>query len=280
MTRKRSALTLFTLVALVTAPPVHATDTAFWAPYAADAKTYALLSFDGEKPQVGHGVAVGGEGSLVGGAQWTPEGKYGGGLRLDGTGRAAFATQPFNPGGMSIHSANLSFSIETWIKLDRLPEAGNTATIVHRDGPGAVGCTLFVDGRGALGMRVKPVGKPSTTFRSAAAAVSVGEWTHVAGVACGGHLSIGRDTLYVDGVEVFNGPGTGAVGTVPETGAATLFVGGSPDGNGLAGVIDEVRLHSLVGKLWPPDPMPWIARIAQEGLPPLDGVLARERQPL
>ncbi len=267
-------------IALLSPFAGQATDTAFWQPYASDEKTYALIHFDEPAPLAAGGKGAG-EGTLTGGAQLTPDGKFGGALRLDGAGSAVFTTTPFDPKAMAIHPANRSFSVEAWIKLDRLPTAGETAPVLFRpdNGGQSIGFALTVDAEGALEMTVKPLGSRGTAFKSQPDAVPAGEWVHVAGISNHGFLSVGRDKLYVNGVEIFDGPASEAAGYTPETQAADLHIGGTPDGKpGFAGVIDAVRIHSLVGKFWPPEPMPWRSRIAADGLPTPDKVLAAQRQ--
>jgi hypothetical protein len=129
-------------------------------------------------------------------------------------------------------------------------------------------------------MTVNPIGGRTTTRMSAAGKIPLGEWTHVAGVSCGGHLSVGRDTLYVNGVEVLNESASDALGLTADRTATPIYVGGAPQCDGFAGMIDQVRVHGLVAKFWPQEPMPWIDRIAAEGVPPLDSVPARDRQPV
>ncbi|NLE41446.1 MAG: LamG domain-containing protein, partial [Lentisphaerae bacterium] len=145
----------------------------------------------------------------------------------------------------------------------------------------ALGFALFVDADGALGMRVEPRESPATPtlFKSGPGAITTGEWVHVAGVSCGGHMSMGADVLYVNGREVWRGPASRAAGAQADRRPAPLHVGGSPDGGGLIGWIDEVRIHSRVARLWAPDPMPWRERIAREGLPAMNRMLAPGRGP-
>ncbi|MCF7854945.1 MAG: LamG domain-containing protein, partial [Candidatus Pacebacteria bacterium] len=268
------------LVVLSLASVALATDTAFWKPYRADGNTYALLTFDEPQPLSAQGK-VDGQGSLAGGAELVEDGRFGGGLRLDGTGYAAFSTTIFDPGAMAIHPSNHSFSIEAWIKLDRYAENKEKALVVHRPANNgrSLGFSLFVMHDGALGLSVTRVGGSEHTFISDTGTVPVGKWVHIAGISCGGHLSVERDTLYANGREVFSGSASGAAGGTADKAPADIHVGGSPEGGTLTGRIDEVRVHGRVGKLWPLDPMPWIKRVAEDGLPPLDKVLAPERQP-
>ncbi len=259
----------------------RATDVAFWKPYAAETNTLALFSFDGPEPLAGAGRLVGGPGRTEGGARLEAEGKFGGALRLDGTGYVSVPTRPFDPAAVWSHPVNRTLSIEAWVRLDRYPAAGRSAHVVRRAHAKerVSGFALFVAADGALGLSVTGRDGQTAERRSAPGAVPVGAWTHVAGISSGGHLSVGRDTLYVNGRRVFDGPESGAAGSVPDEATPELTVGGTPDGGGLAGLIDDVRIHARVARLWPCEPMPWLARIAAEGLPALDQVLVPERQP-
>ncbi len=258
-----------------------ATDTAFWKPYASDTHTYALIHFDATAPLSGEGK-LDGAGERAGGAAQETEGRFGGGLRVGDGGYARFPTTPFCPNAMAIHEANRTFSLEGWVRLEKYPAAGENAYILFRpdNNRKAVGFSLCVTSDGALGTSVTACGsRRQTAHTSPAGAVPVGEWTHVAGVFAGGHLSVGRDRLFVNGTAVADFPASGAAGTEADITPAPIYVGGTPDGGGLAGVIDEVRVDGRVGRFWPLDPMPWIDRVAEKGLPPLDGVLDPERQP-
>ena len=278
---RRAALA--TLVALATVG--HAStwvDTAFWKPYAADPHTYALLSFDPPAPMTGTGL-FDGPGQLTGDAKLTESGRFGGGLRVAGSGHATFPSRAYDPSALWIHDRNQAFSIEAWIRVEHFPDVGESAFIVRRPtlNGDALGFALFIEADGVLGMRVEPRGSPAnpTQFKSKTGVIPAGEWVHVAGISCGGHMSMGWDTLYVNGREVWRGPATGAAGAHADLRAASLHVGGSPDGGGLIGWIDDVRIHSRVARLWEPDPMPWLERIAREGLPATSRALAPGREP-
>ncbi len=272
---KRIRLSLTSMFAsLLCASAAWATDTAFWERYVPDEHTYALIRFEGGKEPDGQGKALG-AGVLHGDAAVAGEGPFDGALRVAGEGFAEFETKPFKPLEEAINYHNRSFSAEAWVKLERLPEANGRAVIVSRPAAaGTLGVSLFVRADGALGMRIQPAGSDAAEFVSPPETVPVGKWVHLAGIENRGMWSPGRNTLFVDGVKVYEGAGGSPHGTRNDSAAAPLRIG-----EGLSGWIDQVRLHARVGLFWPRDPAPWIDRIAESGLPPLDEVLASSRQP-
>ncbi|MFO8015110.1 MAG: DUF6067 family protein [Phycisphaerae bacterium] len=281
----RGANGLFILAAagvyLLAPGAATATDTAFWKPYASDTHTYALIHFDAAAPLSGAGTLVG-AGEPMGDAALEPEGRFGGGLRVGDGGFARFPTKPLDPNAMAIHGANHTLSLEGWVHLKKYPAAEERAYVLFRPDSKrkAIGFSLFVTSEGALGMSATPCGsRQGTQHTSPEGVIPVGEWTHVAGVFAGGHLSVGRDRLFVNGTVVADFAASGAAGTEADIAPAPICVGGAPEGGCLTGVIDEVRVHGRVGCFWPLDPMPWIDRIAEKGLPPLEDVLEPDRQP-
>ncbi len=257
-----------------------ATDVAFWKPYEVDATTYALIHFDDPELKIIAGK-VAGPGKMSGTIAPRPEGKFGASAHFDGSGYLSFPMEAMNPVAMWDHPVAGALSLEAWIKLERYPEKGKTSIILLRpNNKGqSSGFSLSVDAEGALCMDMRGFGRPAASARGTPGTIPLNQWVHVAGISCGGHLSVNNDTLYVNGAEVFRGSGSGAGGD-PEKEAAELFVGGGPDGGAFVGDIDEVRIHSRVQRFWPLDPAPWIERIAKNGMPPIDDVLDRDSQPL
>ncbi|MDX9868543.1 MAG: DUF6067 family protein [Kiritimatiellia bacterium] len=277
----RAARAAGLLCAVAWAFSARATDVAFWKPYAPDTNTLALFSFDGPEPLAGAGRLVGGAGRSAGGARLEAGGKFGGALRLDGSGYVSVPTRLFDPAAVWSHPVNRALSVEAWVRLERYPAADGKAYVVSRphEKERTSGFALFVTADGALGLSVTGRDGQTAERRTPAGAVPLGEWAHVAGISSGGHLSVGRDALYVNGRRLFDGPDSGAGGSLPDLAATDLTVGGTPYGGGVAGLIDDVRVHARVARLWPCEPMPWLARIAAEGLPAPDQVLVPERQP-
>lgn len=208
-----------------------ATDTAFWKPYAPDEHTYALSHFDAPASLSGKGKLEG-AGQWVGDAAREPEGRFGGGLRVGSGGPVRFPTKPFDPNAMALHEANRTLSLEGWVRLDKYPAAGEKAYILFRPSneAKAIGFSLFVTSEGALGTSLTPRGsRRPTVHASPADAVPLGEWTHVAGVFASGHLSVGRDRLFVNGATVADFPASDAVGAEADLSPAPIHVGGAGD---------------------------------------------------
>lgn len=246
---------------------VRATQTAFWRPYEADAETYLLLRF--EPPDTARAEGEAEKAELSGDAAASPDGHFGGALRLAGKG--AFKVTPKGPyrGGR--------VAIEAWVKLERYPE--KTAYIVHR--PAAVdrdarydpkvdrtkGFGLFVDAAGALHLETTNLyyGRRTVTS-SPPGAVPIGKWVHVGGIS-----AVYR-RLYVEGREVASvaiqwGEGLTVHGD-EETEPGPLYVGNDTAGNaGLVGLLDEVRVHRNVLRLWEREDPEWTRRTAIHPLP-------------
>ncbi len=256
-----------------------ATDVAFWKPYEADANTYVLVHFDDPDLKAAEGK-VSGAGNPSGGVKPSAEGKFSSCAQFDGTGFLSIPMQQMNPVSMWDHPVAGALSLEAWVYVGKYPEKGTSIILLKQNNKGqSSGFMLGIDSEGALCMGMNSFNKAASNCRSKPGVVPLSEWTHVAGISCSGHLSVNNDTLYVNGNEVFRGNGSGAGGD-PEKACSELFVGGSPDGGGFVGKIDEVRIHGRIQRFWPLDPMPWIARIAKDGMPPLDNVLDRDSQPL
>jgi len=174
-----------------------ATQTAFWRPYEADEETHLLIRLDPPDPLRVEGET--GKAELVGDAAATPDGHFGGALKLSGKGGVKVAPKAPYRGG--------AVAIEAWIKLERYPE--KTAYVLCR--PAVVdrdarydpkvdktkGFGLFIDAQGALHLETTNLlyGKRTVTS-SPAGVVPLGKWVHVAGIS-----AVYR-RLYVDGREV------------------------------------------------------------------------------
>jgi hypothetical protein len=253
-------IALAVLWALAPLTQLFATQTAFWRPYQADEATHLLMHFD--EPDFAKAEGEGGQAELVGDAARAAEGRFGGALRLSGAGAVKVAPKAVFRGG--------AVSIEAWLKLDRYPE--KEAFVVCR--PAVVdqdpryeperdrtkGFSLLIDSKGALhletvnlfyGKRVRTSSEPG--------AVPVGQWVHVAGI------SAGYRRLYVNGREVASAAilwGEGlAVHGDEEREPGPLYIGNDPGGKaGLSGLVDEVRVHRNIFKLWEREDMAWARR--------------------
>ncbi len=244
-------------LAAVAAGSARATQTAFWRPYEKDGETHLLMRFEPPDPLGAEGET--GKAELTGDAAAAPDGRFGGGLKLSGKGAVKVEPKkPYLGGGVAM---------EAWLKLDRYPD--KTAYIVHR--PAVVdrdaryepkvdktkGFGLFVHAKGALHLETTNLfyGKRTVTS-SPAGAVPLGKWVHVAGIS-----AVYR-RLYVDGREVASvaiqwGEGLAVHGD-EESEAGPLFIGNDASGNaGLSGLLDEVRVHRNVFRLWEREEAAW-----------------------
>lgn len=239
---KISANSFFILL-LVASVALQATDTAFWKPYVPDAATFYLEHFD------------------ISGA---PEGRFGGAFQGPS---AHVQSQP------NIFNGN-TISMEGWLKLSALPKA--RAYLMRRShSPNrTIGFEFFIEPSGAVGAKVVNCSGNQMELKSEAGLVQVGEWVHVAA------LSNDAYVLYVNGREVKRvqrQAGMAGVGTdgKKESVAAPVIVG-----EGVPGLIDEVRIHTKVNKLWPKPEQAWIGGRSKTPLPQTAEVLAAGHMPI
>ena len=219
-------------------------DTAFWKPYEHDAATFLLESFDTEG---------------------APAGRFGGAHR----GPAA---------QVQVEPRLLlkgQISLECWVKLDNLPE--ERAYLIRRfhEAGRTRGFELFVDPSGAFGVAVQNCLGTRSELRSDEARVTVGEWAHLAAIS----ISTTYGVLYLDGKEVARVPLQGGQGLAAdkkkEAVPAPVIIG-----DGVPGLLDEVRVHTNISKLWPRPQQPWIAARAGVKLPAITTVLAPGHEPV
>jgi len=254
------ALWAVVLSALLAAP-ARATDTAFWKPYEPDEDTYALIHFDDAELAAAQGEIAKVE--HVGKPAFEAQGKFGGAVKLDGASAVRLVPKGIFPGGY--------ICIEAWVKLDRYPE--REACVVFK--PAVVdasaqydpkvdrskGFALIVDSKGALHLQTTNCLYGNTTRTSSPpGAVPLGEWVHVAGTSAGYPISHRR--VYAGGKELVSIPLEWGQGLVvykdEEVEPTPVYIGSNDKGeSGLAGMVDEVRIHRGVFKLWPKDDMAW-----------------------
>lgn len=256
-----------------------ATQTAFWRPYEADAQTHLLLRFAPPDPVQALGET--GKAAMTGDAAAAPEGRFGGALRLGGKGGLKVEPQKPYLGG--------TVAIEAWLKLERYPD--KTAYVVYR--PAVVdsdarydpkvdktkGFGLFIDAQGALHLETTNLfyGKRTVTS-SPPGAVPLGKWVHVAGIS-----AVYR-RLYVDGREVASvgiqwGEGLAVHGD-EEAEPGPLFIGNNAAGDaGLVGLLDEVRVHRNVFRLWEREDTAWTRRTATWPVPISEPLFLTGHQP-
>jgi concanavalin A-like lectin/glucanase superfamily protein len=119
-----------------------------------------------------------------------------------------------------------SLTIEAWIQPVALP-AGRMGIADNDSSYG-----LFLQSNGSISCTATVVAS------SPAAAVAAGTWTHVACTYDGTAAHV-----YVNGVDVGQTPGTGALGAGNANGLA--IAGNSPTGEALVGLIDSVRIWNV-----------------------------------
>jgi len=236
-----------------------AIDVAFWAPYRSDAHTYALLHLDQKNLAEAEGFAKIEKVELLGDAAFDPAGKFAGALRLRGAGALRAAPAAVFPGAY--------LSIEAWVKLERYPE--KEACLVFR--PAGVGkggpynpdvdvtkgFALLLDAQGAFHLETTNCQYRKTVRTSSPeGVVPLGQWVHLAGVS--DQFPVGFRRLYVNGRQVQEVPiawGEGLmVGDDEEKKPGVIYIGNNDRQTaGLAGWIDEVRIHTKIVKLWEKD---------------------------
>ncbi len=241
--------------------PVAATEVDFWQAYrGADEATYLLGTFDDESLPVGSAdvqlVEKIGTPTLV-------AGKFATALQLNSHDGLKLKTARIYPGG--------DLSIEAWIRLDDYPT--ERGYILHR--PAVVdhdarydpqrdttkGFALWVDHQGALHLETTNCfyGSAVHTF-SPAAAVAKSHWVHVAATSNGFPNSYRR--LFVDGHEVASAAITWGQGLMvqndEESKPADMIIGNDATGEkGIAGQIDQLRIHRQIVRFWPNEEEPW-----------------------
>ncbi len=259
--RKRLACWIVVVLSVVNA---RATETEFWRPYSGpDEAAYLLAPLDDDALPAGSAKVTKAEER---GHVELVEGRFGRGLHFDGSSSVRYATGEIFPGGY--------ISIEAWVKLDRLPE--KRAYLVHRPArvdPHAAydpekdltkGFGLFVDGEGALHLEITNCGYGHTILTaSKPGAVPVGRWVHVAGISA--NFPISHRRLFVDGGEVASEAITWGKGLIvhgeEEKEPGPLYLGNSAAADaGLAGTLDQVRIHRQIGRFWADEKEPWIAQ--------------------
>ncbi len=225
-------------LALAFAVSVQAVDTAFWKPYETDAATFLLERFDAEGAPAGR----------FGGAHQGPEG-------------VSLTDELYLSGKVSM---------ECWVKLSTVPEE-RAHLIRRRHEAGTTrGFELFLEPTGAVGMAVQNCLGTRTQLLSPEGLAVTGEWMHVAGVSVTGDYQV----LYVNGHEVARaalagGHGLTADGQKERVGSAIVV------GEGVPGLLDEVRVHTNITKLWPKPEQSWLTEVA-----PLEQVLAPAAGPV
>ncbi len=222
-----------------------ATDTAFWKPYVADDQAVLLLQGDPASPLPG---------------------RFGKGYVFTGGDGLTVPLEELYQSGQ--------LSIEAWVKLTAYsPREG----IILQRQPLELqsrGFSLSITPDGALRLTVTSMLGDTSVIESEAGRVPLGQWVHLAGVSVTSHYSV----LYVNGLEIAReslATNRGLRGARrDELVPAPLLIG-----KGLRGLLDDVRVHRNVSKLWPLPERGWLERIEREGLAPLASVLPPPNHP-
>ena len=196
---------------LIAAVSVPAVDTEFWKPYKADKDTFYFNNFD--------------SGNVPG--------KFGKG------GKGGYKS-----GSDSLFMGS-TIAMEAWLKLDKAP--AEKAYAIYRPVKVTInnGFGLFVNPDRSFGANIGSISGSKIQVVSAAGLVPVGQWVHLAAISVKGRYIV----LFLNGREVARkqlSSGQGINYRAKEKSGAAISGGGK-----LPGTLDEVRIHTKVGKLWP-----------------------------
>lgn len=213
----------------------------------------------------GNGLA----GALVNPPVWT-SGRLGGGLSLNGTNDYVHIP---NPGPLSPQQLTLSL----WVNPSSVANAHGSSMLANvglRDGSdGHYGLAIDTTGRPVAMVSIGD--GEGNTFYLKGAALTVGQWSHLAMTYDNATLK-----LYVDGA----GAGQVPINRVRTTSPAPLVVGRRGDGvQYFKGVLDDVQVYSqalsetdiaaLVGSTpLPPSSTPTASSLSMAGVSPLTGL--------
>jgi hypothetical protein len=162
------------------------------------------------------------------GAAWTPAGRFGGGLVLDGIDDRVTVpdANDLDPGG--------PLTMMAWVRPSQLGSAWRTAIMKERPGGLAYALYAHTAARGPSA-HVTLAGKGEPRAR-ATAALPAGTWTHLAAVYDGAAIRV-----YRDGTEIATQAATGT----PVASDGPLRLGGNAIWNEwFAGTLDEVRVYA------------------------------------
>lgn len=176
--------------------------------------------------------------STVTNATWAP-GKYGAGLKFDGSGD--YATRA-DDADFDFAAAD-NFTVEAWAKHNGAI-ATNPDYIMTKGDATNGGYQLYMDASGNFCFGVDDDGNPwgpdDTACSSGTDYSNDNKWHHLAGVKTG----TTKTELFLDGVSVGSDASIAATGTLANTGA--LYIGIDTDGssNSWDGWIDEPRIYN------------------------------------
>jgi hypothetical protein len=200
-------------------------------PYDPDPNTIALYHLDEGSGSIAGDASSHGLDATLMGATWTTEGRFAGGLLLDGDGYVALPSSDLY--------ASEDLTLEAWIFMtDFDPVEGAIVVDGWFSAMNGGGRRLGIDAeRRAFAVARVPLGPLSAAV--ATTQVPLDRWVHLAAVFDGGH---GRIQVLVNGIIESDEPMTG--GTNAHT---QLTIGREllSDYAGLVGTIDEVRVSDV-----------------------------------
>ena len=185
-------------------------------------------------------------GTLQLGPTWVP-GRIGTALNFDGS--LTGGDDKVNAGnGTSVNNLG-AMTVAAWINVETVGEAGNPGRIVHK----AIGASplngwqFCTQGTNQIGFAVDYDGTTNLVRTSAANAISLGVWHHVA-VTWDGTPTATNVLMYVDGALVGSYATTiDASGNRVSDAGANLYLGNEASGaRTLDGVLDDVRVYNRV----------------------------------
>lgn len=182
----------------------------------------------------------------TGASGWTQQGRVGGALRFDGS------SDDVTVGDMSNVTDGIQrMTISAWIKADTLGDYANIVTKFN----GTNGWAFQASGAGAGGSDdfsfYPDIGGSGDAVYTTSNSHATGVWEHWV-VTFDGTVVDDLDSVdfYKNGVEITSESQTAAIGTVTDSNATSVSIGGDttiggPDGE-FDGIIDEVRIYTRV----------------------------------
>jgi hypothetical protein len=247
---KKSLMLVLSLLAVT----VLGTDTAFWKPYKVDDLAYGLYHFDSPGLVKAEGECR--KGQTTGNASFEEKGKFGRALKLAGDGSVQFSSDCIFPGSL--------VSMEGWVKLNAYPaDKGYVVLREYKKGE-SKGFALWIDSKGAVHMSVTDLQGDSSTVATDPGVVPLNKWVHLAAISSYKVYFYTFNIIYVDGKELAKQPIPGGRGlmddkTKEEKTATPIIIG-----QGINGLLDEVRVHRKIMKFWEKPEFPWISRVNGE----------------
>jgi len=184
-------------------------------------------------------------GNLELGPTWVP-GRVGTGLKFDGSSGGDDKVNAGN--GTSVNNLG-AMTVAAWINVEAVGEGGSPGRIVHKaTGVSPLnGWQFCTQGTNQIGFSVDYDGTTNLVRTSAANAITLGSWHHVA-VTWDGTATATNVLMYVDGAPVGSYATTvDAAGARVSDAGANIYLGNEPtSARTLDGVLDDVRVYNRV----------------------------------